>query len=81
MTLAIVLVCLGLYLGLAVAVGRFCGINSAWDHVVEGAMREESRVERESTDRGESQGREDAERILDEAVTRSDEQESVEQPV
>ena len=81
MTLAIVLVCLGLYLGLAVVVGRFCGINSAWDHVVESAMGEQSRAERGSTDRGDSQRREETERILDEAETRSDEHESVEQPV
>jgi hypothetical protein len=40
MTLAIVLIGLALYLGLAMVVGRFCGINSAWDRVVERAMKE-----------------------------------------
>lgn len=40
MNVAIVLVGLVLYLGLAVAVGRFCGVNAAWERAVQQSMRD-----------------------------------------
>jgi|GEM_PF-3333598 len=42
MTLAIVLVGVVLYLGLAIMVARFCGLNSAWERAAREAMRREA---------------------------------------
>ena len=42
MTLAIVLMGAVLYLGLAMVVGRFCGLNSAWERAAVEAMRREA---------------------------------------
>ena len=39
MTIAIVVVGVALYIGLAMVVGRFCGLNSAWERKGEEAMR------------------------------------------
>ena len=38
MTIAIVLAGVALYIGLAVVVGRFCGLNSAWERAAQGAI-------------------------------------------
>lgn len=46
MTIAIVLVGVALYIGLAMAVGRFCGLNSAWERAVEEAMSEKAAAAR-----------------------------------
>ncbi len=81
MTLAIVFVCVALYLGLAVAVGRFCGINSAWDRVIDTAMAQGS-LSKQSTSGlhpmgalAEDEGGEE------EAACRSEEEETAAQPV
>ena len=42
MTLAIVVGCALLYMGLAIVIGRFCGVNSAWERVVDHAMHEKA---------------------------------------
>ncbi len=81
MTLAIVLVSVGLYLGLAVLVGRFCGINSAWERVVENTVGPGGGGQM-TLDPLESERLDQAERVVDEATTaRSEEEEKVSQPV
>jgi hypothetical protein len=81
MSLAIVLVCLGLYLGLAVVIGRFCGINSAWERVVEDAMRNEASSREATPEEIEARQLEEAERILRQTSIQSEEKDPATQLV
>jgi hypothetical protein len=80
MTLAIVLVCVMLYLGLAIAVGRFCGINSAWERIVQETMGEQRRSG-PSPEEILAEKLDEAERILEETASESKEEETATQPV
>ncbi len=64
MSLAIVLVCLVFYLGLAVVIGRFCGINSAWERAVRDVGWREAASDSLSNQEIEGKKLDEAERIL-----------------
>jgi hypothetical protein len=81
MSLAIVLVCLGLYLGLAIVIGRFCGINSAWERVVEDAMIDEQSTHEPTPEQVEAKKLEEAERILRQTTIQAEEKDPATQLV